>query len=76
MWRRICIVQVQPRKYVIDDTDYAAPTRQRQRASNLLALKRPDHEVGTQIDQESAVPALKYLDHEVGIDYRPRREMF
>ena len=48
---RICIVQIQPRKYVLDDADYAAPTRQHE-------LDHTDHTDHTEhTDQEYIRPA-------------------
>ena len=45
------IVQIQPRKYVLDDADHTAPTRQHE-------LDHTDHTDHTdQEDQESICPA-------------------
>ena len=53
LWR-ICVVQIQPRKHVLDHADYTAPTRQHEL----------DH-----TDQEY-LPCLANLsDHELGNDY-------
>ena len=50
MLRMICIVQVQPRRYVLDHADYTAPTRQHE-------LDRTDHtDHIDHTDQESICP--------------------
>ena len=46
---RICIVQIQPRQYVLDDADYTAPTGNMGeiiQVRNLSALKDLDEQVG------------------------------
>lgn len=44
----ICIVQVQPRKYVLGGTDYTTPTRQQLNPTDqqYVCLKDLGHEVG------------------------------
>ena len=48
---RICVVQIQPRKYVLDDAGYAAPTRQHE-------LDHTDHTDHTDLDREARIDDL------------------
>ena len=52
---KIYTVPIQPRKYVLDHGDYAAPTRQ--------------HELDRTDQVPIYLPFLEDLDHELGIDY-------
>ena len=43
---RVCVVQIQPRKRVLDRADCMAPTRQHEQIRDLPAVKDLDHGVG------------------------------